>query len=201
MKKIFVASDNQHKLGEIGEMLVGSDFEVRGVVGLNGFKMPSETGATFADNARLKARSLRGFLAHHGADRSVFVLADDSGLECHDLNGAPGVLSARYAGAGASDARNNTKLVAELARLPSSKKTARYVCALCVIFPDGREVGVEESCEGRIILEPKGTGGFGYDPHFLVLEYGKTMAELPPALKNEISHRGKALRRLVALLR
>lgn len=200
MKTLFVASGNGHKLREIREMLARDDVEVRGIAGLTGFEMPPETGTGFAANARLKAHALRGFLAANGADRSVFVLADDSGLKCDALNGAPGVFSARYAGAGARDAQNNAKLVAELRKLPHAAMTARYVCALCVIFPDGREAEVEEACAGQIIFEPTGRGGFGYDPHFLVPEYGQTMAELSPAVKNAISHRGKAMRRLVGLL-
>jgi XTP/dITP diphosphohydrolase len=193
---LLVATGNAHKVREIGEMLAGTMFEVRGSAGLEGFHMPDETGASFTANAQLKARVLRDFL---GGARP-FILADDSGLECEDLDGAPGIFSARYASAGATDVQNNVKLVTALRALPRAKMAARYVCALCLIFPDGREELVEETCEGRIVFAPRGKGGFGYDPHFFVPECGKTMAELPPALKNEISHRGKALRRVVALL-
>nr|MBO2469859.1 non-canonical purine NTP pyrophosphatase [Bacillota bacterium] len=127
-------------------------------------------------------------------------LADDSGLEVDALGGEPGVYSARYAGEGASDAANNAKLLAALEGVPAEKRTARYRCVLALAVPGMATVTVEGVCEGLIAEQPRGTGGFGYDPLFYLPGRGKTMAELRPEEKNAISHRGQALRRLKALL-
>ena len=112
------------------------------------------------------------------------------------LGKRPGIFSARYAGENATDEENNRKLLKELNGLPLARRQARYQCVIAIVFSAGNEEVVEENCNGLIALEPKGSGGFGYDPLFYVPEYGKTMAELPPDIKNRISHRGKALAKL-----
>ena len=132
--------------------------------------------------------------------KNIFILADDSGLECEDLEGAPGVYSARFAGENATDAQNNQKLIEKLRVITHLTRAARYVCALVVITPDGKQHEIEETCEGLITFEPKGKNGFGYDPYFYLPEYNQTMAELDPQEKNKVSHRGKALKKLLKML-
>jgi XTP/dITP diphosphohydrolase len=149
---------------------------------------------TFAGNARKKATEI-------AAVAGVACLADDSGLEVDALGGRPGVHSARYAGEGASDARNNEKLLAELREVPDAERTARFRCSIVVVEADGRELAaVDGACEGHIGRELRGTHGFGYDPLFIPAGYDQTMAELGPETKNEISHRAKAAAKLVPLL-
>lgn len=149
---------------------------------------------TFVGNARKKALEIA---AHAG----VACLADDSGLEVDALGGGPGVRSARYSGEGATDARNNHKLLEELRATPDEERVARFRCAIVVVDADGRELAlVEDACEGRIGREPRGTHGFGYDPLFIPDGYTQTMAELGPETKNEISHRARAAAKLVPLL-
>lgn len=159
-----------------------------------GLPAPPEEGREFREIALGKARwaSRRAGLP---------ALADDSGLEVDALGGRPGVRSARYAGPGATDAENNRKLLEELRGLPLERRRARFRCAIALVDPEGWETVVEGVCEGFIALEPRGTGGFGYDPLFWVPEYGRTFAELPPEVKNRISHRGQALRALRGALR
>ncbi len=158
-----------------------------------------EDGDSFEHNAAKKARELAGATG-------MLTLADDSGLEVDALGGAPGVRSARYAGEQASDADNNQKLVAELTRLalPPERLTARYRVVLALADPGGPLAGElhfeQAACEGRIRLQPRGGGGFGYDPHFEPLGHAVTMAELPPGQKNRISHRAKAAHALAVFL-
>ena len=166
------------------------------IVGLDeaGLAAPDETGATFAENAALKAR--------HAADGSgQLALADDSGLEVDALGGAPGVRSARWAGAGADDEANRRRLIRELAGVPEDRRTGRFRCAIAVARPVGPVEVVEGALEGRLLTEPRGTGGFGYDPLFLLPERGLTLAELPLDEKNAVSHRARALERALPLLR
>lgn len=154
-----------------------------------------ETGTTFIENAKIKAES--------GCRESGYpCIADDSGLSVDALGGAPGVYSARYSGGHGNDEENNQKLLRELKDIPDEKRSAAYKCAICCCYPDGRVIFSEGSCSGRIGYEPKGNGGFGYDPYFLPEEYGfcKTMAELTADEKDVISHRGKALRELVKIM-
>lgn len=151
-----------------------------------------ETGTTFKENAYIKAEL--------GCKESGYpCIADDSGLSVDALGGAPGVYSARYSGGHGNDEENNQKLLRELEGTPDSERTAAYKCAICCCYPDGKVIFAEGSCCGRIGYTPKGNGGFGYDPYFLPEEYGyiKTMAELTSDEKDVISHRGKALRKLV----
>ncbi len=210
---IYVASGNKHKVKELAVMLAPKGFAVRGLESCVGFVAPEETGSTFLENARLKARALRDFLVNHGEGKGghsakkdghgmpcPYVIADDSGLVCDDLSGEPGVLSARYAGPNATDAENNQKLVEMFNTVTHWSRTARYVCVLYLIKSDGTETHFEGVCEGVITLVPKGVGGFGYDPHFYLEELNKTMAELTLAEKNKISHRAKALNLLIKSL-
>lgn len=149
-----------------------------------------ETGTTFEENAFLKAQS--GCL-----ESGMPCIADDSGLAVDALDGAPGVFSARYSGEHGNDDKNNELLLENLKDVPMERRTARFVSAVCCVFPDGRKITVRGECEGKIAFDLKGNGGFGYDPLFLPEEYeGKTMAQLTPEEKDSISHRGKALRLL-----
>lgn len=160
----------------------------------NGIAAPVEDGATFAANAAIKAR-------HYARSSGLWTLADDSGLEVDALGGAPGVLSARYGGAAAGAARaevdraNNQRLISELKGVPPEKRTARFRCALALADGDRILATAEGRVEGRIVDQSRGSNGFGYDPHFFLLELGRTMAELSAEHKNQISHRGQALRR------
>ena len=146
-----------------------------------------ESGLTFEENARLKAVS-------GCRETGLPCVGDDSGLCVDALGGAPGVFSARYAGEHGNDAANVAKLLGILNTIPEEARTARFVCAICCLFPDGREIALRATCEGKIAFEPTGSGGFGYDPIFLPEEApGLTMAQLPPEAKDRLSHRGKAL--------
>lgn len=146
-----------------------------------------ETGITFEENAALKA--------HSGCRESGMpVIADDSGLEVDALGGEPGVYSARYAGEHGNDKKNIEKLLKNLENVPEEKRTGRFVCAVCCVFPDGREITLRGTCEGKIGFEPAGNGGFGYDPVFYVGK--KSFGELTSEEKDKISHRGNAMRML-----
>ncbi len=191
---IVIATANPGKLHEIRQIL--SDLPVRwlSLDDLPPLPHPVEDGQSFAENAAKKA-------THYARRSGHWTLAEDSGLEVDSLGGLPGVLSARFAGEPRSDAANNTKLVRELQAQPPERRSARFRCA--VALADGTRVlaRAEGTIEGEIIDEPRGTGGFGYDPHFFVPELGKTTAELTSEQKNRISHRGQALRRLAPMLR
>jgi XTP/dITP diphosphohydrolase len=152
-----------------------------------------ETESTYLDNARLKARTVAGAL-------QIPAVADDSGIEVDALGGAPGPLSARFAGPEATDRQNLELLIERLREVPHEARTARYRCVAVCGWPDGREVWAEAVCEGRLILDPRGSGGFGYDPVFCPEGHERTMAELTPEEKDAISHRGKALRELGEIL-
>ncbi len=184
--KLVVATRNRGKFREFRQMLTGHElvplWEFSDIPDLE------EDGSTFRENAMGKARAVF-------QRTGLPTLADDSGLVVDLLDGRPGVLSARYAGDGATDDQNLKKVLFEL-HTKQGTRSARYVCAMALSLPDGSERVVEESCEGEIVSEPRGTGGFGYDPIFLIPHLGKTMAEIPPSIKNSISHRGKAIRRL-----
>ncbi len=146
-----------------------------------------ENGSTYEENALIKARAVAGLTGD-------IVMADDSGLEIDHLDKEPGVYSARYLGKDTSYHVKNADLIRRLEGVPDEQRTARFVCAIAAVLPDGRELTVRAAIEGRIGYEEKGTNGFGYDPIFYVPEFQKTTAELTEAEKNEVSHRGKALR-------
>lgn len=155
--------------------------------------MMKETADTFRENALLKARGASLFTG-------LPVLADDSGLEVEALGGAPGVYSARYAGNHGDDQANNQKLIRVLSQVPEAQRKAYYVAALALVLPDGREWSVIGRCEGKIVLKPEGNGGFGYDPYFYLIQEQCTMAQLDPLKKNEISHRGRAVREMLPVI-
>ncbi len=192
--RLLVATGNAGKLREFRQMLEPLGFEVLGLGDLPDRPALPEDGDTFLENARAKAWPLARRLG-------IPVLADDSGLAVDALGGAPGVRSARFAGPGATDAQNNARLLAELRDVPDPGRTAAFVCALVLALPDLGEVAAEGRVAGRILREPRGTGGFGYDPLFLVEGLGRTAAELEPEVKNRVSHRGRALRLLLPVLR
>lgn len=185
-RRILIATGNLGKLREVQAIL--SDLPVELVTLADGPPIPQalETGVTFEENAAIKA-------LHYAAHFQCWTLADDSGLEVDALDGRPGVYSARYAGADADDAANNAKLIAALRGVPESARTARFRCAMALVFGDTLLATSSGMLEGVIIDEPRGHNGFGYDPHFLVPARRKTAAELPPEEKNRISHRGRAL--------
>lgn len=188
--RLLVATANPGKLRELRSLLAGLPFDVLGQREL-GIVSPEETGETFLANALLKAR-------HAHRLTGLAVLADDSGLEVDALDGAPGVFSARYAGPSASDADNNAKLCAALAGVPAPRRTARYRCVLVYLPAPPAEAPIiaEGVWEGSIVDAPRGAGGFGYDPHFLVQGRAECAAQLHPGEKDRISHRGIALRAL-----
>ena len=195
MDTLVLASGNQKKLDEMRAILEPLALKV---VPQSDFQVPEaeETGLTFVENAILKARNAA---AHTGLP----AIADDSGLEVDALNGAPGIYSARFSGADASDAKNNALLIDMLGDLPDAPRTARYQAVLVLMrHPDDPTPLIcQGTWEGKILLAPRGNGGFGYDPHFLIPELGVTAAEMEPAEKNRISHRGRALKALMDALR
>ena len=185
MRKIVVGTRNNGKVREIQTALADLPFAV---VGLPETDIPDveETGTTFQENAILKAR-------HYCQFTGEYCLADDSGLEVDALDGEPGVYSARYAGLDSTDAANNEKLLTVLKDVPPSGRTARFRSVLVLVGPDGSLLLVDGVCEGVILDEAKGRGGFGYDPLFYMASQGKTLAEMTIEEKNRISHRGNAL--------
>lgn len=194
---LVLATRNKNKLRELTSILSDLPVRVESIASFPGAPDVEETGATMAENALLKARAA----ARH---TGLWAMADDSGLEVDALDGRPGVYSARFAGPGATDADNNAKLLRLLEGVPDPRRTARFRCAIALVSPDGDEYVDEGVCEGVVAREPRGQGGFGYDPLFIVPEYGRTFAELPPEVKDRISHRARALaaakRRLARLL-
>lgn len=194
MKRFIAATKNKGKIKEIKEILVDFPYDVisMGDAGIN--IDIDENGSSFEENALIKAREVSRLTGE-------ITMADDSGLVVDYLNGAPGIYSSRFAGVGATDEDNNRKLLKLLTGVPHEKRTARFVCAVAVVFPDGRYFTVRGTCEGYIGEKPEGSNGFGYDPLFYVPEYGMTVAQMDSGLKNEISHRGKALRLMVDKLK
>lgn len=189
--KVLFASKNKGKLREVTGILNSSSVEVLSLTGIEDIPNVIEDGDTFEANARKKAKEFYDYYR-------IPVIADDSGLEAEQLMGMPGVISARYSGEGATDEKNNQKLLTELAKFPSPHK-ARFVC--CAVFYNGKEfVSAYGHIEGTITFDPKGENGFGYDPLFMPKNYAKTMAELSPEEKNSISHRSQAFRKLKEIL-
>jgi XTP/dITP diphosphohydrolase len=195
MRKIVLATNNPGKVREINEMLAGYDLSV---VSQSAFNVPDieETGLTFVENALLKARNA---CMHTGFP----AIADDSGLEVDALKGAPGIYSARYAGQGATDEANLQQLLDDLREIPQSERTARFQCLMVYLrHPhDPTPLVFQGTWEGRILDAPRGENGFGYDPVFFIPTHNCASAELEPDIKNSLSHRGQALRALVAALK
>lgn len=183
--RLLIATRNAGKVREYDDLLDGLGLELCGLNDIGLEDEVDETGQTFDENARLKATAYC-----HASN--LLTLADDSGLEVEALGGAPGVLSARCAGKGASDADRIRKLLAALDGVPQEERAARFRCVIALAWPDGRVETFEGQCAGRIAFEPKGTNGFGFDPVFYMPEFGCTMAELPMAVKNRVSHRARA---------
>ncbi len=191
--KIVLATRNAGKIAEFRELLAGLPLTLLSLRDFPEVSLPPEGAVSFRENALAKARAA-------ARATGLVAVADDSGLEVDYLEGAPGVLSARYAGPGSTDAANNAKLLKELEGVPLEKRTARFRCVVAVVTPGGREFLSEGVCEGVIGFAPRGEAGFGYDPLFVVPALGKTLAELGPEVKNKISHRAQAVRLARAFL-
>jgi len=189
---IVLATSNQGKIRELAALLKNFDLNVKGLKDFPDIGPIEETGATFFENARIKAQAVSQALG-------VAAIADDSGLVVDALDGAPGVRSARYSGPNATDESNNAKLLRELACVPEQRRTARFVCSMVAMAPSGASIEAEGKWEGRIASSLCGNGGFGYDPLFLLPERNMTSAQLSREEKNRLSHRGQALRRLLEL--
>jgi XTP/dITP diphosphohydrolase len=192
---IVLATANPHKLAEVTRILaaVGITAGLSGMADFPGAPDVAETGATFAENALLKARAVASFTA-------LPALADDSGLCVDALNGMPGVLSARWSGRHGDDGANLRLLLAQLADVPDDRRGARFACAAALVLPAGREYISEGTLHGQLAREPRGQGGFGYDPIFVPAGDERTTAELTAGQKDMISHRGIALRGLAPLI-
>ena len=188
MIKMVLASGNEHKAEEFEDLFAGSKLKVLSAAKFGGMPKVIENGKTFQSNAYLKAFALSKQLK-----KKHWVISDDSGLEVDYLDGAPGIYSARYAGAKASDSDNLDKLLADLDGVSKSKRQARFRCVLCLIDKDAGTYYFEGVCEGSINLKPKGKSGFGYDPIFIPDGYKTSFAELGESIKSQLSHRAKAV--------
>ncbi|MGB2694661.1 MAG: XTP/dITP diphosphatase [Dehalococcoidia bacterium] len=185
--KLLLATNNAGKVAELRELLEGCGWELVTPADVELSLDVDEVGQTYAENASIKAEA-------YAKASGLVALADDSGLEVDALDGRPGVLSARYGGPNRMDSERVETLLAELAGVPDERRNARFRAVIAIVEPGGRTELVEGSVEGRIAHEPRGASGFGYDPIFLLPERGVTMAELPSAEKNSVSHRGVAAR-------
>jgi len=195
LPELVLASANQDKIAELTRILAVGRVGVE-LVGLGDFPgapAVAETGATFAENALLKARATAAFTG-------CPAVADDSGLCCDALNGMPGVLSARWSGRHGDDAANLRLLLDQLSEVPDERRGAHFSCAAALVLPSGREHVSEGTVRGHLTREPRGTGGFGYDPIFVPDGDQRTTAEMSPAEKDAISHRGRALRGLAPVI-
>jgi XTP/dITP diphosphohydrolase len=194
-RRVVLATNNVKKLAELRRLVSAEapDIEILGLSGVAAYPEPAETERTFEGNALLKARACM-------AATGLPALADDSGLAVDVLNQMPGVRSARWAGPGASDEENNTLLLRQLADVPPAERTARFVCAMALVLPDGTEHIRLGEMRGRLAVSPAGQNGFGYDPLFVA--EGNTMSngELDPSIKDQISHRGRAVRAILPVL-
>lgn len=195
MKKLILASNNKKKIKEMKEILKEIDIEVRSLEDERINIDVVEDGKTFEENAKKKAKEIYEYLLER-KDSNFIVLADDSGLEVNYLNGEPGIYSARYAGEHGNDSKNNEKLLNKLKGVLKSNRGAKFICQLAMFTDKGEYFKVTGEVEGYIIEELHGDGGFGYDPLFFYEPLDKTFAELTSEEKNEISHRGKALKQL-----
>ena len=187
--EIVIATKNRGKVREIRRALKGRGLKIYSLNDFLDVPEIEEDGKSFTENALKKARFYSKYFGK-------LTLADDSGLEVDALKGLPGIYSARYAGNGASDRENNQKLLREMEAIRISKRGASFKCVMVMVFQEGKEAVVEGSCRGRIGFRELGKKGFGYDPIFILPQYGKTMAQLTLEEKNKVSHRGKALKKL-----
>ncbi|HLR95035.1 MAG TPA: RdgB/HAM1 family non-canonical purine NTP pyrophosphatase [Jiangellaceae bacterium] len=194
-ERVVLATGNRHKVDEVARILVatGARVELVGADDVGGMPGVAETGATFAENALLKARAVAEL-------NGLPALADDSGLSVDALNGMPGVLSARWSGLPGADAENTKLVLAQLVDTPDERRGAAFVCAAVLVQPDGTEAVQRREVRGRLLREPRGSGGFGYDPIFVPEGEERTTAELDPAAKDALSHRGRAFRALAVEL-
>jgi XTP/dITP diphosphohydrolase len=190
---IVLATKNDGKIKEIEHALSLGFINWLDYTDFNAWPKFDESGDTFKANARIKAAGVAKYL-------STPAIADDSGLEVDELNGMPGILSSRFAGPDADDAKNNRKLLEMLKDTPYDKRTARFRCVLALLFPNGAEYFAEGVVKGHIAFELSGTEGFGYDPVFIPEGFENTMADIPLAEKNRISHRGRALAEMRKIL-
>ena len=189
MRALLLGTRNPGKVIEISQILADSDWFFSSLEEFPEVGEAEENFVTFAENAIAKAQ-------FYASATGLCALADDSGLEVAALDGAPGVFSARYAGANASDTDRRALLLSELAKTGDTNRRARFVAAVAIARPDGTVLNISEGiCEGKITFAPRGTGGFGYDPLFVPDGYNQTFAELPDTIKNQISHRARALMR------
>jgi XTP/dITP diphosphohydrolase len=187
---VYLASGNAHKYEEFASMILKARLPLgfHPAASIGGMPHVEETGETFAENARIKAVALAA-----QARKGAWILADDSGLVVDALGGEPGVRSARYAGPGNHAAANNLKLLKELRTVQMPQRSARFICVLCFLEVGGELRFFEGSCEGHILPEPHGSKGFGYDPVFRPLGYSRSFGELGSAIKNNLSHRARAV--------
>jgi XTP/dITP diphosphohydrolase len=193
MKEVIIATKNIGKAREFEGIFAPRGIAVRTLLDFPEIADIEETGTTFEENAALKAEAV-------AKELNRMVIGDDSGLMVDVLEGRPGIYSARYAGEPKDDQKNIDKVLNELAGIPEEKRTARFYCALAVAVPGTETITVSGTCEGRILEERRGIHGFGYDPVFFVPEKGLAMAELPSEVKNKISHRANALKKLDEIL-
>lgn len=193
MTRIIFATGNQGKMREIKQIMEDMDVEVVSMKEAGIFVDIDENGTTFEENALIKAKAIAN-------EANTIVLADDSGLEIDFLDKAPGVLSARYMGEDTPYEVKNAHILELLKDVQGEERSARFVCAIAAVFPDGREFTTYATIEGEIAHKSAGENGFGYDPIFFVPEFGKTTAELSADEKNKISHRGKALTKMKEIL-
>ena len=189
--ELLIASNNQKKLKEL-KVILADRFEPVSLQEKGIVSDPEETGTTFEENSEIKALAAM-------KQSGMPALADDSGLYVYALNGQPGVYSARYSGEGATDEKNNALLLKNMNGI--SDRRAKFVSVITLVYPDGRTLSAKGECEGILLESPRGENGFGYDPLFYLPQYQKTMAEIPPELKNQISHRAVALKNFAALLK
>ena len=200
MKQIIFATGNAGKMKEIREILNGTGWNVLSLKDAGIDADIEENGTTFEENAKIKAEGIRNWCLENGipgcsgiSAEEIIVLADDSGLEIDWLGGEPGIYSARYMGEDTSYEIKNRNIIDRLADAKGQERSARFVCNIAAVLPDGRVLHTEAAMEGQIAMEPAGCGGFGYDPILYLPEFGMTSAELTMEQKNAISHRGKAL--------
>ena len=190
MLEILFATNNEGKIKEISEMLSLANIKILTMADFPQIPKINEDGKTFKENALKKACQISKYTGK-------ICLADDSGLEINHLKGEPGIYSSRW---GKTDKERIDKVLALLENVPEDERNARFVCVLALVFPDGKKYVVQEECKGKISSDPRGKYGFGYDPIFLIPKYNKTFAELGEKIKNNISHRGKALKKMLKII-